>query len=123
MRRAGKYILRTLLVIFTILVWLVLVAYLSINTIVKGPSVEARDLFVTSMLESGQMKWVVGMVLDSATVTEIVEKNSMVAMEQDSDASLIQIAETPAEEEENTEPIVVEKVAGDNYTGTMMIVR
>ena len=124
MNKAVKYILRTLLVLLTIVLWAVLVVFLSIRIIVKGPSVEARDLFVTSMLETGQMKWVVGLVLENEVIQEIVNKNSMVAMEQDSDASLIQIAqEDPETAEEQTEPIVVEKVAGDNYTGTMMIVK
>lgn len=124
MKRALKYIGRGLLIVLTFVAWLVIVLALTIRIICYGPSTEARNLFVTTMLETGQLKWVVGLFLSDEMVSEIVNANSMVVMEQDSDASLITVAaeETPETVAEVPE-LSVEKVAGDNFSGTMMIVR
>lgn len=117
-----KYFLRTLLVIATVLVWLAVVLYLSIRVITHGPSVEGRNIFVTTMLETGQMKWVVGLFLSQDEINEIVSSNSMVAMEEDTDASLISVAEE-SKADDSAPPIRVDKIAGDNFSATMMVVR
>lgn len=123
MNRGVKYALRTLLVIATILIWAVAVLYLSIRIITHGPSTEGRNIFVTTMLETGQMKWVVSLFLTPEEISEIVNSNSMVAMEQDSDASLINVAAEGDKETEEVPAIQVDKVGGDNFSGTMMIIK
>ena len=121
MKKALKYIGKGLLIVFTVLAWAVIVLAMTIRIICFGPSTEARNLFVTTMLETGQLKWVVGLFMSDEQVMEIVNANSMVVMEEDSDASLITVAE--GEEAVEYPELVVEKVAGDNFSGTMMIVR
>lgn len=121
MKKALKYIGKGLLIVFTVLAWVVIVLAMTIRIICFGPSTEARNLFVTTMLETGQLKWVVGLFMSDEQVMEIVNANSMVVMEEDSDASLITVAE--GEEAVEYPELVVEKVAGDNFSGTMMIVR
>ena len=121
MKKFWKYFGRVWLVIGITLVWLVIVLAMSIRLICYGPSESARNLFVTTMLETGQMKWVVGLFMPNDEVQAIVNANSMQAMEQDSDASLIHVEEGAAQAEA-VEPIVVEKIGGDNFTAHMMIV-
>ena len=59
------------------LIGIVVILVLCINLIVHGPSTEAKNLFVTTMLETGQMKWVVGLFLSQEEVEEIVNHNAV----------------------------------------------
>lgn len=115
-----KYLGRILLVLFTTIAWVALVLVISINMLVNGPSEEARSLFVTTLLETGKLKFVVGMFVPEDEVQAIVNRNSMVAMEQDTDETLIEVAQPS--EVEKTEPITVEHIEGDNFTAVLMTV-
>lgn len=118
--KIAKYSGRALLVIFTAAAWLALMLVISINMIVNGPSGEARSLFVTTLLETGKMKFVVGMFVPEDEVKRIVERNSMITMEEDTDETLITVAEQDAKEQ--AEPITVEQIEGDNFTATLLTV-
>ncbi len=91
------------------------------NMLVNGPSEEARSLFVTTLLETGKLKFVVGMFVPEDEVQAIVNRNSMVTMEQDTDETLITVAQTD-DAEETVEPITVEQIEGDNFTATLLTV-
>ena len=117
-----RVVLRTLLILATVLVWLVVVLFLSVRAITHGPSEEGRNLFVTTMLETGQMKWVVGLFLNQDEISGIVNENSMVAMDEDSDSSLISVGQD-SDAADGTEPIQVDKIAGDNFSATMMVIK
>ena len=54
-----------------------------------GPSMHARNLFVTTLLETGQMKFVVSLFMSSDKVQEIVDSNSMAIFDEEIDNSLI----------------------------------
>ena len=43
-----------------------------------GPSTHARNLFITTILETGQMKFLAGMFMSNDKIQEIVDANSMV---------------------------------------------
>ncbi len=115
-----KYLGRLLLVLFTTIAWVALILVISIHMFVNGPSKEARNLFVTTLLETGKLKFVVGMFVPDDVVQGIVNQNSMVAMEQDTDETLIEVADPV--EVEKTEPITVEHIEGDNFTAVLMTV-
>ena len=120
MRRFFKVLRRIFLILLITIVWLVAVLYISIRIICYGPSTQARDIFVTTMLETGQLKWVVGMFMSNEDVQKIVNANSMVEMKENSNSDLINVDNA---QEDNTPDIVVETVGGDNFTGHMMIVK
>ena len=79
-----------------------------------GPSKKARNIFVTTFLETGALKFVVNLVLPDSKVQEIVNSNSLVEMNADVDANLIEV------KKEDT--IEIEEVHGSNFYGTMMII-
>lgn len=91
--------------------------YFTLLVITHGPSLSARNLFATTMLETGALKWMVGLVLDDNTVQEIVNNNKLVEMTEEVNSELIEIQEAKTKEE-----IEIHKVNGSNYKGTMMIV-
>lgn len=96
----------------------VLVALLLIiNMFCNGSSVKAKDMFVTTILETGQVKFVVNLFLSKSEIKEIVARNSLKEMKAEVDTNLIQVADTS-----DREPIVIEEVNGGTFRGKMMII-
>ena len=123
MKRVRSFIWKALSFVGIFAVFLVASLYLMLLLITHGPSESARNLFTTTLLETGALKWVVGTVLDKNTVQKIVDSNSLVEMKSDVDDSLINIqAENTEENTTIVEPIEIKKINGSNYSATMMIV-
>lgn len=95
---------------------LVVMLYTSLLIICYGPSNSARNIFITTFLETGAFKWIPGIIMTDENIISIQKSNSLKEMEGEVDNSLITVSE------ETTEDIEIEKVSGDNFTGTMMIV-
>ena len=83
-----------------------------------GQSKSARDIFVTTMLETGQMKFVVGLVMDQDSVKEIVESNSMKSMKEEVDNDLIKV-----EENKNQPDIELKEISGNTFFAKMLIIK
>jgi len=82
-----------------------------------GPSTHARNLFVTTLLETGQMKFVVGLFMSDESVQEIVDSNSMGAFDVETDDSLINI-----DSEINKDGIELVQISGSTYSAKMIVV-
>ena len=135
-KRVLKYVGRFFLVIFVTLILLVGTLYLVLNKICHGPSEAARDELGSSLLESGQLKFVAGLVLSKAEIEEIQNKNSRKAMDTESlNKDLIHIENNEAgpddsepKKTETTEVfdengVRIEKIAGSSFLATMMIIK
>ncbi len=132
-----KYILRTLLVIVVTLLLLFGIVYLTVYKIANGPSKSAKEVFVSTILESGQLKFVASWVCSKEEIQEIVDRNTMKKMNTDIDESLIHIAndenkserpsgnDDPGETEEvfDENGIRIVEVSGPFYYGKMMIIK
>ncbi len=115
---AGRVVLVFLTTVIAILLALVII----VGTIVKGPSPAARDTFVTTVLESGNMKFLAHIFLNNEQIEEIVKKTSMEKMDTDIDQDLIN-TETEAEGNFDENGIEVVTINGSNYFATMLIVK
>ena len=82
-----------------------------------GPSIHARNLFVTTLLETGQMKFVVNLFMGKKQIQEIVNSNSMASFNMEMDNSLI---DTNSSLDKNGIELV--EIAGSTYTAKMIIV-
>ena len=82
-----------------------------------GPSVHARNLFVTTMLETGQMKFVVKLFMSDKKVQEIVDSNSMATFDEEMDNSLID-----TEGNKDKDGIELVEISGSTYFAKMIIV-
>ena len=82
-----------------------------------GPSEHARNLFVTTLLETGQMKFVVGLFMSDDKVQEIVNSNSMAAFDEEVDNSLIN-----TDEIKDKDGIELIQITGGTYMAKMIIV-
>ncbi len=82
-----------------------------------GPSVHARNLFVTTMLETGQMKFVVKLFMSDKKVQEIVNSNSMATFNEEMDNSLINTTGNA-----DKDGIELVEIPGSTYLAKMIIV-
>lgn len=93
----------------------IITLYCSLLLICYGPSTKARNLFVTTFLETGALKFMVKLVMPADKVQEVVNSNSLKAMDASVDTDLIKV---------NTDKkdIEVVEISGSNYKATMLIV-
>ena len=96
---------------------IVLTLILTIYFICHGPSKSAQELFVTTILETGQLKFLANVFMSDKDIQEIVNKNSLKEMDSEVDGNLINVGGTS-----NKELIEIYKVSGNNYEGTMMVI-
>lgn len=118
MKKIFKLLGKSLSFIGVLLLFLILNIYLMCLIFCYGPSKSARDLFVTTMLETGQMKFVVSLVMPSDKVQAIVDSNSMSAMEEEVDSNLIKI-----DENDSKEAIELKEISGNTFFAKMLIIK
>ena len=116
------------------LVWLVLVLYVGLFILAKGPSPTASNLFVCSVQETSAVGFLARLFFSQEQIDKITGTN-VTAEYQEMDTSLI-VLSSPAEENADSGPkadawglvdedgdgIILEVVNGDTYTGYMMVV-
>lgn len=113
---------RILLVLFTTVLAAVLALFLTVFTIVKGPSESAKELFVSTVLESGNLKFLATLFLSNEEVLAIVERVSMREMETDIDTGLIHTDEG-AKGNFDANGVEIVELNGRTYSATLMIVQ
>ena len=118
---AGKAIGRVLLVLLTTVLAIALALVVIVASIIHGPSESARDTFVTTVLESGNLKFLATMFLSEDEINEIVSRTSMAEMDTNIDEDLI-TADTPAEGNFDENGIEIVQVNGRSFFGTLMII-
>lgn len=101
----------------TFLLILVAVVYSMGLIFCYGPSPHARNLFVTTLLETGQMKFVVKLFMSDEKVQEIVNSNSMDTFDEVIDDSLIH-----TDEIEDIDGIELIEITGSTYMAKMIVV-
>ncbi len=92
LKKIITYILKGLAFVGTTIGAVVILLVLSILLICHGPSMSARQLFVTTVLETGQLKFLASVFLSEDEIQAMVNQNSMKPMDEDVDLSLIQVA-------------------------------
>ena len=97
--------------------FILITLFLTLFIICHGPSKSARNLFVTTVLETGQLKFLASVFLSEEDITEIVNANSLVTMDTEVDTDLINVDDTTKKE-----LIEIYKVSGNNFEGTMMVI-
>lgn len=124
----GRFAVQALAVVLTALLAMVLVLLLSLRMICSSDFPSAQQMFVTTILETGQLKFLASWFLSPAEIQAIVDQNSMKALNAAVNTDLIQIGGTGSVSVGDSSPaeqadIEIVEVAGATYTGTMMIVK
>ncbi len=98
---------------------------------VKNSSEAARNILITTLMESGQLKFVARMVCSKDEIKEIVATNAMQKMEVEQDESLITVetSETVGEESPYANEVFdengirLEEIPGRSFLAKMMIIK
>ena len=117
---------------FTFIIVLLIVLAVSFKMIASNSNPAAQEMFVTTLLETGQLKFLANMFASQEDIDRIINANKSDTIDEDVDTSLIDIkgatgnvdisgGKTPTEVSD--EPIVIEEIAGASYHATMMIVK
>ncbi|MBE6707888.1 MAG: phosphodiester glycosidase family protein [Ruminococcaceae bacterium] len=124
---AGKVILRALGMIMTFVLAVVIILGASLKMICSDISPAAKNTFVTTILETGKLKFLANIFVDSDEVKAIVDANTMTEMEDEVDGSLISIGgggEISGDISDTTQKdIEVIEVSGRTFYGNMIIVK
>lgn len=120
----GECLLRFLAVVLTVAAVFAFTLFMSLKMICGSTSPSAKRTFVTTMLETGQLKFLVSWFVPSAEVQEIVDANSMVKLDDDVDSGLITFK--PFEEngqDPQGKDLEVIELSGRTYTAKLIKVR
>lgn len=120
----GEHLLRFLAVVLTVVAVLAFTLLLSMKMICGSTSPSAKRTFVTTMLETGQLKFLVAWFVPSDEVQQIVDANSMVKLDEDVDAGLITFEPiADSEQAADAKDLEVIELSGRSYTAKLIKVR
>ena len=127
-KKIGMLLLKIASFVFTFAAVVVVTLFISLKMICSDVFPHVQQTFVTTILETGQLKFLASLVLTSEEIQEIVDQNSMKDFDVEVDSDLIQIGGSNNSEEndstqEESKDIEIIKIAGSTYMGTMMIVK
>ena len=119
-----EHLLRFLAVVLTVVVVFACTLFLSMKMICGSTSPSAKRTFVTTLLETGQLKFLVSWFVPAAEVQEIVNSNSMVKLDEDVDAGLITFEPCEdIEQDPEAKDLEVIELSGRTYTAKLIKVR
>lgn len=110
---------RILLVLLITILFIFVTLLIMIKMICSNISPSAKELFATTILETGQMKFLANMYLSKDELREIVNKNSIQAMNTEIDTDLIK---TNTNSDFNKNEIKIEEISGTTFFAKMLIV-
>ncbi|MDO5564343.1 MAG: phosphodiester glycosidase family protein [Eubacteriales bacterium] len=111
---------RVLIFIITTLILLFILLFLSLKLICSNISPSAKELFTTTILETGQVKFLASWFLSKEEILAIVNKNTISEMNIEMDQSMI---DAHAKKEKNNDKgYRIEKISGTTFMAKMLIV-
>lgn len=102
-------------------------AYTTLWMICHGPSTAASDLFVSTILETGQAKFLASWYFSEEEILEITSRNGMGDPMDDVNTGLITIPNDPNGEQQGDEPfdldaVTIEEISGRTFYAKMLII-
>lgn len=122
MKKFFGVISKILLVILITVSFVVITLFAMIKMICSGISESAKELFATTMLETGQMKFLATIFLSQEELQDLVNRNSVEAMNTEVNTDLINIGEFEQSEEFDKNGITIEEISGNTFFAKMLII-
>lgn len=135
-RKVARWVWRVFAMLLTTVFMAFVGIYGALWIFCHGPSAAARDLFVSTILETGAMKFLAGWYFDKNEILEITSNNSMGVSDSEVDVDLIRIPSdgektdgdaagegTAYQDNFDENGIEIIKVTGRSYMGKIMIVK
>ena len=126
-KKIGMILLKVMAFLMTFVAALAVTLLISLKMLCSDAFPHVQQTFVTTILETGQLKFLASWFLSPEEIQKIVDENSMKEFDVEVDTGLIQMggfgnAGLGAEQEDGKD-IEIFEVAGNTYTGIMMIVK
>lgn len=102
-KKIARNIGRVLLVILVTVIMLVGTLFFMIKRICSNSAPSARNLFISTVLESGQMKFLASWFCTDDQINEVINANKMESLDSDIDTSLINISASDESVKDNNE--------------------
>lgn len=116
MKKVFGAILKIIIVLLITVAFVLITLVAMIKMICSGISENAKELFATTMLETGQMKFLATMFLSKEELKDLVNKNSVETMNTEVDTNLINI------ENADKNGITIEEISGNTFFAKMLII-
>lgn len=118
------WLLRVLAILLTVVAVFAGTLLISMKMICGSTSPSAKRTFVTTLLETGQLKFLVSWFVSAEEVQMIVDSNSMEKIDDDVDSSLITFEGLEDDKQDGeTKDIEIISISGRTYSGILMKVR
>ncbi len=115
--RIGFMALKVLAFVLATILFILVVVGGSLKMICSNSYPSAQSKFVTTILETGKLKFLANMFASKETIQRIVDSNKMEEFSEEVDTSLISIAG------KNEKDIEVINIPGPTYKGTLLIIK
>ena len=130
-KKIARNIVRVLLVILVTVIMLVGTLFFMIKRICSNSAPSARNLFISTVLESGQMKFLASWFCTDDQINEVINANKMETLDSDIDTSLINISASDESVNDNNEEaeqfdengIRMVEISGRSFFGKMLIIK
>jgi len=120
----GQHLARFLAVVLTVVAFFAGTLYLSMKMICGSTSPSAKRTFVTTLLETGQLKFLVSWFVPSEEVQAIVNNNSMEKLDEAVDTALINFEGFQEDvQDPEAKDLEVIEISGRAYTAKLIKVR
>ncbi len=132
MKNMFKAIGRIFIVLLITLLFVLITLLITMRLICSDISEGAKELFATTILETGQMKFLAGMYLSNDEIQKLVNRNSVQAMSTEVDTSLIKTNSTSNKTTTTKESqddgfdkngIKIEEISGNTFFAKMLIIK
>lgn len=120
MKKVIGAISKTLITILITIAIILITLLIMIKMICSDISQSAKELFATTMLETGQMKFLASMFLSKEELQELVNENSVAVMNTEIDTNLIHVEEK--DEEIDINGIEIKEISGQTFFAKMLII-
>ena len=118
-KKVGIFFGRILATVSVTLLMILISLIIMIFLICHGPSKKATELFATTFLETGQMKFMVSLFLSEDEIKQIVANNSMSEMTAEVNTNLITIEENT----NDSKDIELVQIPGNTFHAKMLIIK
>ena len=129
-KKVGRIIGRVMATIGTTLAAIFIALYSMLWIFCHGPSKSARNLFVSTILETGALKFLAGWYFDKDEILEITSKNNMKPNTDNVNTDLIDIPDKDDDKNQDDEEegfdengIKIVEISGRSYYGKLMMIK
>lgn len=125
MKKLFKFLGRLFVVILITILFILITLLITMKLICSNISEGAKELFATTVLESGQMKFLAKMYLSNEEIQKLLDKNALKEMNAEVDTSLIQTGDSSAVVEDGFDEngIKLEEISGNTFFAKMLIIK